>query len=659
MAADEEDPILKAVPPETDYITYLTILEYQLNEQRLPSLLRVLQDDTLTENIGWDLVHLLMPMLPNSKNCLDLIARKGNPREVIIRATEYLSSLGSTDGEPDPASDDDLRTFEGEVERIHLGDMVLEGLPHSAADPASKPLEGHRKSEAPGHLAFEVLLSMLSVLHPRIKTKFPSRFLATSLPAALSAYRRTITHETTLLFLDFLVALSGRRKPALPPRRPAEDSTASIQQASMPDPEPDDDFESVDEEEKALIRQLLQAVCFEIFEDYLTYLDGDPKGLSWSTRLRETMFPHKVLPGSTALTLYQTSTDLRSRDATVEKLLETCILLGLHPNAIFEELVPSRQDNNSSPLPEEPDSPKEYPTDPKDIPFSSTGSIAFLAAYGTAAICRLGLKTGPLPFGLLSKISDLNQHFVHGDTLAGNSDAVIDAILAVNLMSLEYTGFLETYITPDAFLAYVKPLVLFSADSEDSEWRFTSHLIVTQALKSQTNSEVKLQVIRTYLGISEIGPRLLLRGSAVGWLKDTILADSQVGADNASTRANTIPDHIVISEMLEEVFWDISDFIQNYEEDLTVIIAPALSVIATTLNFYYFLVSSDILRNKLQISLDLTDPSSLATQAAARFIEGAEGLLKKAQSLDGDIGEILQRDVMVIEWRISSIRSLH
>ncbi|KKY27460.1 putative dolichyl-p-man:man cpp-dolichyl mannosyltransferase [Phaeomoniella chlamydospora] len=570
--ADEEDPILKAVPPETDYITYLTILEYQLNEQRLPSLLRVLQDDTLTENIGWDLVHLLMPMLPNSKNCLDLIARKGNPREVIIRATEYLSSLGSTDGEPDPASDDDLRTFEGEVERIHLGDMVLEGLPHSAADPASKPLEGHRKSEAPGHLAFE--------------------------------------------------------------------------QASMPDPEPDDDFESVDEEEKALIRQLLQAVCFEIFEDYLTYLDGDPKGLSWSTRLRETMFPHKVLPGSTALTLYQTSTDLRSRDATVEKLLETCILLGLHPNAIFEELVPSRQDNNSSPLPEEPDSPKEYPTDPKDIPFSSTGSIAFLAAYGTAAICRLGLKTGPLPFGLLSKISDLNQHFVHGDTLAGNSDAVIDAILAVNLMSLEYTGFLETYITPDAFLAYVKPLVLFSADSEDSEWRFTSHLIVTQALKSQTNSEVKLQVIRTYLGISEIGPRLLLRGSAVGWLKDTILADSQVGADNASTRANTIPDHIVISEMLEEVFWDISDFIQNYEEDLTVIIAPALSVIATTLNFYYFLVSSDILRNKLQISLDLTDPSSLATQAAARFIEGAEGLLKKAQSLDGDIGEILQRDVM-------------
>ena len=82
--------LLKALPPETDYLTYLTLLEYNLTVEQLPTLHDILQDTTLTANIGWDLVHLLLPFLPASQQCLQDVARLGNPREVVLKVTELL-----------------------------------------------------------------------------------------------------------------------------------------------------------------------------------------------------------------------------------------------------------------------------------------------------------------------------------------------------------------------------------------------------------------------------------------------------------------------------------------------------------------------------------------------------------------------------------------
>ena len=315
----EGDPVLDSVPPETDYITYLTILEYQLTPESLPSLLKVLQNDTLTENIGWDLVHLLIPMLPLSKDCLDLIARKGNPREVIIRVTEYLTTLSE---ENDHHEKDGLRTFEGEADRVHLGNMTLEGMPPNEDASENKPKADASTTEEHQIQAYSALLSMLSVLHPRIKSKYPSRFLATSLPAALAAYRTHITHYTTTVFLDFLANLSGRRKPALPPRISSDGPAAPAAQVSLPDPEAEDVSRTIPDDEKALIRRLLQAVALEICEDYVSSLDRDFQGLAWSSRIRESIFPGKVVPGKkTATESFKTDIDLVERDDTMDKIL--------------------------------------------------------------------------------------------------------------------------------------------------------------------------------------------------------------------------------------------------------------------------------------------------------------------------------------------------
>lgn len=68
-----DNPLLKALPPETDYISYLTILEYSLTAEQLPTLHKILQDTTLTANIGWDLVHLLLPLLLLRENVFKML----------------------------------------------------------------------------------------------------------------------------------------------------------------------------------------------------------------------------------------------------------------------------------------------------------------------------------------------------------------------------------------------------------------------------------------------------------------------------------------------------------------------------------------------------------------------------------------------------------
>jgi hypothetical protein len=108
MASTEgESPLITALPPQTDYISYLTIVEHYLNEDTLPILHKVLQDEKLTTNIGWDLVHLLVPLLPQSTQCLQDIARLGNPREVILKVTESLRLIDyEALDEPEEEDDD-------------------------------------------------------------------------------------------------------------------------------------------------------------------------------------------------------------------------------------------------------------------------------------------------------------------------------------------------------------------------------------------------------------------------------------------------------------------------------------------------------------------------------------------------------------------------
>jgi hypothetical protein len=286
----KDNPLLAALPPATDYLTYLTLIEYNLTEENLPILHQVLQDRDLTANIGWDLVHLLLPFLPASEECLEDIAVRGNPREVILKVTEALRLLEFEEPEQESDGDeDDAPIGEGSSTKaapVELGESSLSpALSATAVPPLSV-------------LKFEVLLSLLSTLHRRVKTKYPSRFLSTSLQAVLSAYNKATTHrdEITLSVVKFVKTLSGTKRPHLPPRTSSGNLLRRGTNYSEPDPEAQQDTPTADE--NTLVNRLLQSFLTHVFEDYVLSLssNGDVPGLAWCSRLMEKFEPKRVVP---------------------------------------------------------------------------------------------------------------------------------------------------------------------------------------------------------------------------------------------------------------------------------------------------------------------------------------------------------------------------
>ncbi|EEY20740.1 conserved hypothetical protein [Verticillium alfalfae VaMs.102] len=103
MASDKNpiDALKESKPPATDPFTYLTIIGEVISPEVLPTLHEILQDAKLTQEIGWDLVEVLIAV-EGSEQCLQTIAQLGNPREVIIKILEVLGDLS---GDGDDTSD--------------------------------------------------------------------------------------------------------------------------------------------------------------------------------------------------------------------------------------------------------------------------------------------------------------------------------------------------------------------------------------------------------------------------------------------------------------------------------------------------------------------------------------------------------------------------
>ena len=195
-------------PPATDRFTYLTILESHLSPDLLPTLNDILQDAQIAQDIGWDLVEMLIS-LPGCEPCLETVARLGNPREVILKVLEVLDSLEKDAG------------YESDDEKS-----------------GAQTVPTTSKTEK-----FVTLLGMLAILHKRIKTKFPSRFLATTLQTVYRIYRPN--PKMTASIVNLVHSLSGHRRPALPTRKSNVDVSNLDKYGdtskNAPDPEADKD----------------------------------------------------------------------------------------------------------------------------------------------------------------------------------------------------------------------------------------------------------------------------------------------------------------------------------------------------------------------------------------------------------------------------------
>lgn len=599
----EPDPITAALPPNSDYITYLTILEYQLTPDRIPILTRHLAEDdgTLAKEVGWDCVKLILPLLDaaprDAAKCLEVVARRGNPREVVVRVAEALEMLGADDGANESGSDqalvaDDLPTFEGEAQRIHLGEMKLQGM----SPPAARQ---HKSDDAPAmqqqanvpaiptssDLQFSTLLSVLGLLHPRIKTQYPSRFLATSLPAALGAYRRIlITSETTTAFLALLGKLSGKQRPTLPPRSSTTSAT-HLQSAATPGTQvyaPLPDPEGLAEEnaiapsdlERAIVLRLLQAVTLEVLEEYLL---ADASTMEWSARLLEKQTPKKSIPNRrTRLKAWQDDENLKFKDSMMENFLRLAKDLRIDPEDVFKRTnLPLVRDQVSGDIfadksaeKDEDEGLSEFPTSPYQIPYSHLGALFIYLASRVPRILHSDENMPPLDIPIADLRHFVNQFVVPTPTLvtdqllpsvAHNQPSAIDALLALLLTASAQYSTVAPSATNAAgdYRSMIGILSYLSAEHSDPSFRASAHHLATNLLHTHSSSTFRLATIKSTM--TDCGPFENLKEVAIGWLKEEILSTvmptsrrivtSSVSGDEAETpRDNILASPALFSE---------------------------------------------------------------------------------------------------------------
>jgi hypothetical protein len=647
--APDENPLLAARPPATDAITYLTIVEYNLSEENLPVLHEVLQDAELTSTIGWDLIHLLLPLLPASEECLQDIATKGNPRECVLKVTEALRLL--------------------EFEELQETDDEDEHAEEHSQKPKTAELDVGQSSTSPGLqptiipplpvLKFEILLDLLATLHLRVKTKYPSRFMSTSLQAALVAFNRATTNvdELTLSAIKFVKTLSGTKRPHLPSRRSSGNLLRTRTNQSEPDPEAQSDAPSVDE--TTLVNRLLQSFITHILEDYVLSLTSseDVPGLSWSSRLMEKYEPRRI-PNKPNYRKYADrfadDEDLTGRTAILGQAVALTQDLGLKSEDLLRTVLDAELEKRGIPGTED-----DPPASAADIPLSRTGALLLLTARSVKHELYAAAKDDELSsLSIFPEHATILSNFVGTlgpQTVGLEPEALLDTILALGLIGLEHNNVGEPK-DDEAFAQYLQTISLISANTPSPSLRGHAHYLTTTVLRSHPHDLVRLTFIRDTL---EHCPYENLKASAVSWLKgETLEANApnpQAQDDDGETSIFATP--VALSTVSPFLWPDLSSHYAFIDTDIAeawIQFRQELGFYVAALNFYYLLLQAKPLHETLGIKqLQTTQYIEPLKKVAAVFQEelksGGEKLDLEGEGLEqakADVG-LLEK---VIEW---------
>ncbi|KAI9671454.1 MAG: hypothetical protein M1831_004363 [Alyxoria varia] len=683
----EENPLIAALPPATDYWTYLTLIEHNLDKSNLSTLHQILKDDlNLTVNIGWDLVHLLLPLLPDSADCLELIARLGNPREVLLKVTECLRVIDLDDfGREDHDFDDHAELDHDGIVRKTTNDQ------HSSEEP-------HRAI-----LQFKTLVSMLSVLHPRVRTKYPSRFLSTTLQAVLATLQSLNTQADSAVpeVLNLIENLQKTKRPTLPPRDSSNQILTARDHPKAADPEASPVLSAQEErpaEDAAIHNRLLQAFLTHVAEIWALSLthDSDIPGMAFSTRLYEDIYPSKLVPGrETHSTMFKSDEKLRARETICERLLALSRQLGLDK----EEILKATSQKETATGDEEADhdgQEADPPNSPEDISLSKTGVLILLAAR--AFYChrdQFEEALGDMHI-FYEHYNVVNTHVgspKFGDlTDAGTEpEAIVDAILFIGLRCVQKdrvgtprerhptqrTEEVPIDAQEDDFNWYLQLIAMISSRCFSPSLRFQAHLLTVDVLQSNESDMARLGFLKNLL---EDCPFENLKAAAVGWTKGEIVRANPLtsvpnveAAEEEELDVNIrkiFSNHFVLRILAPFLFPDLSDAHQSQggdKEEQLVTLKLNLGFHMASLNLLFLLFSPQAgLRDKLRVDRELGpqgtwDVRGRFLDPLKSFAGGLRGLVETfrgphAGSRSKDADE-LQMDLMVLEDALQKAES--
>ncbi|KAF2773027.1 DUF1760-domain-containing protein [Teratosphaeria nubilosa] len=646
---DDQSPLIHALPPASDYLTYLTIVEYNLTPPNLPILHDVLQDEKLTTNIGWDLVHLLVPLLPDSEQCLRDIARLGNPREVILKVTDSvrLIEYEERDDGPDHA-DEALSGLTDSRVRAESSTWPIKTAPSVEDEQSARQMV-----ELPPPLPLPVnqfiaLLSMLSILHPRVKTKYPSRFLSSTLQAILASFSKATTHKEEMVqaIVSTIKSVHGVQRPTLPSRKSSgminTMTTASSSTTSAADPEGPSDVET-SAEEKAMIVKLLQSFMTHVIEEYMLTLpsEEDVPGLAWCSRLMERLHPERNIPGKETLTeRFQNHARLHRRVDALGQLVTLAQDLHLHDDDAL--LAAATEVEKTTDTEQAEDDP---PTSANDIPLSRFGSVMLYAArHVSAVLYDKPRDTISEPFDIFPDHREILRTCLSSPdqgtgALGTEPESLLDAVLALGIACVERNHIGEP-TADEQFNEYLQITALLSSNSPSPNLRGHAHYLTTTVLRSQPDESARLAFIRDTL---EHCPFENLKAVAVGWIKGEIIeADPSLSHPTHGDPSSSIFATPLALDALAPSLFPSSlptDLLTAPLPDAWLAFQSNLSFSLASLNFMYLLLSAEHLHQRLGV-LDLWKDNDIAASFLSPLRE-AVGRFRREMEVGGGLeGEV-------------------
>ncbi|KAI1154710.1 YAP-binding/ALF4/Glomulin [Nemania diffusa] len=555
-----------------DSFTYLTILQYHANTPGiLPTLNEVLQDADLTREIGWDLVQTLIP-IDGSEDCLETVARLGNPREVIIKVMEAMGVLA--------------RQLEEAQSEIVEED----------SDSAPKPGEISDR--------ISTLIGMLAILQRRIKTKHPSRFLGPSLISVLEAYQPT--PEMTTVVINLVRSLSGRVRPLLPTRTSSIDVANPDEYGDFTKNAPDPEAEQEDPDEDILNRRLLQSFTTCVLQRYVNVHE-----MRWSPRLFEVYHPEKIIPGKVTITqAFREDEILQKRDAVVGKLVALLRDLGMNDcsTAFVQEVC---QPSDADPL-----SSLETFNSVDDI-YLSQGGTACLIAYWIFSTDAFGSYNPNPEMHIFPEHLDMMQLFLgtNPKNEIDRNPGIADALLSIGL-GLHHRGLIAATEKRN-YMVYHHCLTLIAVFHPDIQVRNAATRFAGTLLHSDPDDESRRDILEDLLQNCAFPA---LNACAVRWLQEEIIAARNGNISNVFSTSDIIerlqydlfPDSRAAAKM------DSATFLEFWGENQIFFLQAA--------NFAYFLFNGrkDLVPAGMGASVEQRFSEPLT--AAATKIGEAKGL---------------------------------
>ncbi|KAI1097483.1 DUF1760-domain-containing protein [Jackrogersella minutella] len=557
-----------------DRFTYLTILQYHVTSPEiLPTLNDVLQDAELTQEIGWDLVQMLLK-IEGSESCLETVARLGNPREVVIKVMEALEGLA-----------------------VAWDDEVIVDVEKPGVIPESK---------IPGK--FITLLGMLGILHQRIKTKYPSRFLGPSLVKVFEAYQPT--PEMTASVINLVYSLSGRKRPPLPTRKSSINVANPDHDGDESKNAPDPEAEQEDPKEEAMQSKLLQAFVTCMLQRYVNAHD-----MLWSPRLLEIYNPNKSVPGKKTLTeAFRENEELQKRDAVVGQLVALLRDLGL--NKCREEFVKSISEG---PVHTDPLVAFNDFSSVDDIHLSPGGAVC-LVAYWIFSKDVFGSDSPRPEMHIFPDHAAILGRFLGREVQSEilSSPGIADALLAIGL-GLEHRELIKTE-EETKLMSYHHNLTLISVFHPDIKVRNAATSFAGSILHEEPDDQNRLEILEDLLENCMFAS---LKACAITWLKEELIAAKQGNLSNQFSS----PD--VIERLQYSLFPDMLSLNEMSIEALVEFWAQNHLFLLQVANFAYLLFTG---------LKDLV-PDGMGAAVGQRFVEPLLAAAEKLQKADGSDGE--------------------